>query len=55
MVKKTKGHPLPLGATVEEGKVNFSVTVPAGKECILMLYRTGEENPAYTFEMPEEE
>ena len=46
MMKKVQGHPFPLGVTVEEDRVNFSVSVPAGKECILSVYKAGEENPA---------
>lgn len=53
MLKKLQGSPLPLGVTVKEDKVNFSVAVPAGKACTLVLYRAGEENPVYTFDMPE--
>nr|WP_330382197.1 alpha-amylase family glycosyl hydrolase [Mediterraneibacter massiliensis] len=55
MMKKVQGHPFPLGVTVEEDRVNFSVSVPAGKECILSVYKAGEEDPAYTFDMKQKE
>ena len=53
-MKKVQGHPFPLGVTVEEDRVNFSVSVPAGKECILSVYKAGEEI-AYTFDMKQKE
>lgn len=54
-MKKTTGRPQPFGAAVEKDRVNFSVQVPKGKTCGLLLYRKGKEQPAVRFEMPEEE
>lgn len=44
-MKKVQGQPLPLGVTVTEGNVNFSIAVPEGKSCNLLMYRAGEEKP----------
>ena len=41
-MKEIEGRPLPLGVTISEDEVNFSVAVPEGKECRLLLYRAGE-------------
>lgn len=49
------GRPQPFGAAVEGNSVNFAVQVPRGKDCSLLLYRRGKTEPAYTYEMPEEE
>ena len=46
-----KGKPLPLGVTVMKEQVNFSVAVPEGKECALLLYRAGEKKPCASYEM----
>lgn len=54
-MKKVEGYPQPLGVTTKEDKVNFAVSVPAGKKCELLLYRTGKTEPACVYEMPEEE
>ena len=39
------GKPLPLGVTAAQGRINFSVAVPEGRACSLLLYRAGEEEP----------
>lgn len=44
-MKKLQGKPLPLGVTEMKDGVNFAVEVPEGKECELLLYRKGEEEP----------
>ena len=54
-MKKTTGRPQPFGAAVEKDRVNFSVQVPSGRSCGLLLYRKGKEIPAARFDMPEEE
>ncbi len=54
-MKTAKGYPQPLGVTAGNGKMNFAVSVPAGKRCELLLYRTGQNEPAEIFDMPEEE
>ncbi len=54
-MKKVEGYPQPLGVTTKQNKVNFAVSVPAGKKCELLLYRAGKTEPAYVYDMPEEE
>ena len=54
-MKKVEGYPQPLGATRIDGKMNFAVSVPSGKRCELLLYRTGRTEPVQIFEMPEKE
>ncbi|WP_251389483.1 alpha-amylase family glycosyl hydrolase [Mediterraneibacter agrestimuris] len=54
-MKKVEGYPQPFGVTYGNGKVNFAVSVPAGKRCELLLYRVGHKEPGTIFEMPEEE
>ena len=53
MIEKT-GQPLPMGVTIAEDYVNFSVEAKPSRECRLLLYRKGETVPAYTFDMTEE-
>ena len=52
-MKKTEGKPLPLGVSGEGEKINFSVAVPEGKPCSLLLYRAGEEKPCLEYPMEE--
>ncbi len=49
----TKGHgtALPLGISVTEDKINFSVSVPGGKACKLLIYEKGKQAPCASFEM----
>ena len=54
-MKKVQGCPQPLGAARMDGRINFAVSVPAGKTCELLLYRVGGTVPEQVFEMPEEE
>ena len=54
-MEKTTGKPQPFGAAVEQNRINFSVQVPKGKPCALLLYRKGKAQPAARYEMPEEE
>lgn len=54
-MKKKSGYPQPFGAEVDNERVNFAVRVPDGKKCELLLYRAGRKEPAYRFDMPEEE
>ncbi len=44
-----------MGATRVNDRINFAVSVPAGKSCELLLYKAGETRPEKVFEMPEEE
>lgn len=52
-MKKIQGKPLPIGVTVTETKVNFSVAVPDGKKCSLLLYHPGKKEPCASYEMTE--
>lgn len=52
-MKRGQGQPLPLGVTILEDTVNFSVAVPKGKECRLILYKAGDDVPCETFVMKE--
>lgn len=52
-MKKVQGQPLPLGVSITEKRVNFSVAVPDGKKCSLLLYKAGEEKPSITYDMEE--
>ena len=52
-MKKTEGKPLPLGVSGEGEKINFSVAVPEGKSCSLLLYRAGEEKSCLEYPMEE--
>lgn len=54
-MEKTTGRPQPFGAAVEQDRINFSVQVPKGKSCALLLYRKGKTQPAARYEMPEED
>ena len=47
------GYPFPQGCTVNGEKVNFSVAVPDGKTCELLLYRRGKKTPETVIEMQE--
>lgn len=50
-MRRAEGSPLPLGVTAGEDRVNFSVAVPEGKECKLLLYPVGEKSPCESFRM----
>lgn len=52
-MKQIQGKPLPLGVTVTEDKVNFSMAVPDGKECSLLLYHPGKTEPCAIYQMTE--
>lgn len=52
-MKKIQGQPLPLGVTVTEDRINFSVVVSGEKKCRLLLYREKEGGPCITFDMEE--
>ena len=45
MIKVTTGYPLPQGCTVRGENVNFSVCVPSGKKCELLLYKNVKKFP----------
>lgn len=44
-MRQIQGEPLPLGVAATKEKVNFSIAVPEGKECSLLLYHPGEAAP----------
>lgn len=50
-MKKRKGWPLPLGLTTTKDCWNFSVAVPKGKACRLLLYLAGEPCPFISYDM----
>ncbi len=52
-MKTGKGVPFPQGCTVKGQQVNFSVAVPEGKDCELILYKKGKKEPVYLAQMPE--
>lgn len=54
-MKKLKGYPLPLGVSVKNDIVNFSVAVERGKTSNLCIYKVGNDTPEYTLELPENE
>lgn len=54
-MKRAGGYPQPLGVTMRDGRMNFAVSVPVGKSCELLLYRTGEREPSEIYEMPQED
>ncbi len=53
-MRMVKGAPYPLGVTIIDDKINFSVAVPKGKTCALILYKKGYQVPHKMIEMPEE-
>ncbi len=50
-MKKSRGWPLPLGVTTTKDYWNFSVAVPKGETCRLLLYRAGEMRPCISYDM----
>lgn len=52
-MKQIQGRPWPLGVTVTKDEVNFSVPVPNGKECSLLLYHPGKTMPCADYPMME--
>ena len=52
-MREVQGQPLPLGINISGDHVNFSVAVPEGEGCWLLLYRAGEEEPKERYEMTE--
>ena len=53
MIEKM-GQPLPLGVTIAEDHVNFSVEAKPSKACKLLLYKKGKNVPEIAFDMTEE-
>lgn len=52
--KIVEGSPYPLGVTIVNGRINFSVEVPKKKSCELILYKAGSCVPEIVIDMPEE-
>ena len=50
-MKFTEGFPLPLGASVKSGKVNFAVARSGVSACELLLYKKGTERPEHIFSL----
>ena len=50
-MREVQGYPLPLGVQISKDRVNFSIAVPADKDCQLLLYRTGRKKPCRQFDM----
>ena len=51
-MKTAVGFPFPQGCTVEGQTVNFSVAVPEGQTCELIIYKKGARASAFSQEMP---
>lgn len=54
-MKNVQGVPLPLGTTIQENQINFSVSIPKGKSCNLLLYQAGETKVSAEYEMEKQE
>ena len=50
-MKTAEGFPFPQGCTVEGKNVNFSVAVPEGQTCELILYKRGGRASVFSKEM----
>ena len=51
-MKTAVGFPFPQGCTVEGQTANFSVAVPEGQTCKLIIYKKGARASAFSQEMP---
>ena len=51
-MKTAVGFPFPQGCTVEGQTANFSVAVPEGQTCQLIIYKKGARASAFSQEMP---
>ncbi len=54
-MKIMSGYPLPLGISIREDVVNFSVAVESGKSCFLCLYTKGCQDVFCKIELAEEQ
>ena len=54
-MRQVTGTPQPLGMEKRNDTINFSIVVPAGKKCELLLYKAGEAEPVKVFDMPQED
>lgn len=53
-MRQAIGTPYPLGVEKNKDGMNFAVAVDAGKQCELLLYKKGEEEPVEAFLLSEE-
>ena len=53
-MKRMTGYPLPLGISVKDDVINFSVAVESGKTCFLCLYHENSDAPLERIELTEE-
>ena len=53
-MKKMTGYPLPLGISLKDDVINFSVAVESGKTCFLCLYKEHSHVPQVRIELTEE-
>ena len=51
-MKTAVGFPFPQGCTVEGQTANFSVAVPEGQTCKLIIYKKGARTSAFSQKMP---
>ena len=51
-MKTAVGFPFPQGCTVEGQTANFSVAVPEGQTCELIIYKKGARASAFSQKMP---
>lgn len=54
-MKNIQGQQLPMGVTVQEDGVSFSVAAKKGKACCLLLYHAGEKEPCARYPMRQSE
>lgn len=54
MIKTSIGYPLPQGCTLTGKTANFSIEVPEGMTCELLLYKRGETVPDERFRLEED-
>ena len=51
-MKTAVGFPFPQGCTVEGQTANFSVAVPEGQTCELIIYKKGARTSAFSQKIP---
>ena len=54
MIEIMKGNPFPIGCTVYDAYVNFSVAAEKGSECKLLFFGQDKDEPEMVVSMPEE-
>lgn len=53
-MRQAIGTPYPFGVNKNKEGINFAVAVDEGKQCELLLYKKGEEEPVKVFSLSEE-